>query len=240
MVSSNSPIRADSNKIENTKAINECLNLMCSTRWFQFATFHLVTMQFGEVEAPFIKTTYPDAWVSYYLQHHLIATDPIVRRALEDKGSFLWSSVVKSHAETRMMKKALEFGIPSIGFTALTAENAPWKGFFSLTMAPEFEDVFAWEDFVVRHQQDLEAIASQLYFKAAQELDPQETFEIKLSKREMECLQFIARGKSHSDIGDILGLSEHTVRSYSRSVRQKLNCSTLAQAVAKASAIGLI
>ena len=240
MTSSNRSIHEISGKIKSIKSIHECLNYICSKKWFEFATFHLVTLQLGDVEAPYIKTTYPDAWISYYLQHHLMTKDPIVRRALEDKGSFLWSSVVKSHAETVMMRKAEEFGISPIGYTIVTPQSNPWKGFFSLTMAPDCADIAEWESLVVQHQRDLEAIALQLYYKAARELDPQETFLITLSKREMECLQFIARGKSHSDIGDILGLSEHTVRSYSRSVRQKLNCSTLAQAVAKASAIGLI
>ena len=226
--------------LETPISIYDCLESICETAYFQYATFHLMTLQFGDVEAPYVKTTYPDAWVSYYLQNHLMATDPIVRHALEGKGSFLWSDVVKSYSETKMMATAEEFGISLTGFTIATVQSTPWKGFFSLTMSPEYADSKAWEAFVIEHQSDLETVASALYFKAARELDPQETFLVTLSKREMECLQLIARGKLHTDIGEILNISEHTVRSYSRSLRQKLNCSTLAQAVAKASTMGLI
>jgi DNA-binding CsgD family transcriptional regulator len=49
-----------------------------------------------------------------------------------------------------------------------------------------------------------------------------------------------AKGKAHTDIAVILGLSEHTIRGYLKDARMKLDCVTLAQAVSKASALGLI
>lgn len=55
-----------------------------------------------------------------------------------------------------------------------------------------------------------------------------------LSPREGECLTWIAAGKNAEDIGDILGLSTHTVQTHLRNVRVKLDVATITQAVVEA------
>lgn len=61
-----------------------------------------------------------------------------------------------------------------------------------------------------------------------------------LSERELECLQWAARGKSSSDIGVILGLSPRTVDSYLERAATKLGVRTRIEAVALAVCWGLI
>lgn len=55
-----------------------------------------------------------------------------------------------------------------------------------------------------------------------------------LSRREAECLAWVSRGKSSSDIGAILGLSPRTVDSYLEKVCAKLRVRTRIEAVAMA------
>ncbi|MDP3657792.1 MAG: helix-turn-helix transcriptional regulator [Brevundimonas sp.] len=55
-----------------------------------------------------------------------------------------------------------------------------------------------------------------------------------LSQREAECLAWVSRGKSSSDIGAILGLSPRTVDSYLEKVCAKLRVRTRIEAVALA------
>ncbi len=62
----------------------------------------------------------------------------------------------------------------------------------------------------------------------------------KLSGRELDCLRWLALGKSASDIAAIENLSVHTVRSYLRTGMRKLGASTQAQAIAHALKYGLI
>jgi LuxR family transcriptional regulator, quorum-sensing system regulator CinR len=62
----------------------------------------------------------------------------------------------------------------------------------------------------------------------------------KLTSREVECLHWIAYGKSTAEIALILGLSVHTVRSYLKAVRLKLEAATIAGAVHKAVRLGII
>lgn len=53
----------------------------------------------------------------------------------------------------------------------------------------------------------------------------------KLSKREMECLHWAALGKSSEETAMIIGLTEHTVTTYRRQIKKKLNCINMTQAV---------
>jgi len=61
-----------------------------------------------------------------------------------------------------------------------------------------------------------------------------------LSARESECLLWVSRGKSSSDIGLIIGLSPRTVDSYLEKVCAKLRVRTRIEAVAIAVRGGLI
>lgn len=61
-----------------------------------------------------------------------------------------------------------------------------------------------------------------------------------LSRRETECLEWVSRGKSSSDIGAILGLSPRTVDSYLEKVCAKLRVRTRIEAVAYAVRTGMI
>jgi DNA-binding CsgD family transcriptional regulator len=61
-----------------------------------------------------------------------------------------------------------------------------------------------------------------------------------LSGREGQCLLWVSRGKSSSDIGQIVGLSPRTVDSYIEKACAKLKVRTRIEAVAVAVRNGLI
>ena len=64
--------------------------------------------------------------------------------------------------------------------------------------------------------------------------------EYRLAPRELECLKWACRGKTASEMGEILGISERTVYSYLDTARHKMNATNIVHAVAKAVADGLI
>ncbi len=61
-----------------------------------------------------------------------------------------------------------------------------------------------------------------------------------VSSRELDCLRWVAAGKSAWEASVILGISERTVRFHLNSAREKLDCATTTQAVAKVVAQKLI
>jgi DNA-binding CsgD family transcriptional regulator len=64
--------------------------------------------------------------------------------------------------------------------------------------------------------------------------------ELLISARELDCLKWTAAGKTAWEASVILGISERTVRFHLNMAREKLNCITTTQAVAKAVAHQLI
>jgi DNA-binding CsgD family transcriptional regulator len=58
--------------------------------------------------------------------------------------------------------------------------------------------------------------------------------QILISARELDCLKWVAAGKTAWEASVILGISERTVRFHLNAAREKLNCLTTTQAVAKA------
>ncbi len=55
-----------------------------------------------------------------------------------------------------------------------------------------------------------------------------------ISARELDCLKWMAAGKTAWEASVILGISERTVRFHLNAAREKLDCTTTTQAVAKA------
>jgi LuxR family transcriptional regulator, quorum-sensing system regulator BjaR1 len=62
----------------------------------------------------------------------------------------------------------------------------------------------------------------------------------RLSTREKDCLRWIARGKSNWEVGQIIGISAHTVDAHMRTCMAKLVAVNRTQAVAKALSARLI
>ena len=61
----------------------------------------------------------------------------------------------------------------------------------------------------------------------------------RLSPREEECLGWIAQGRDVPGTAVAMSLSEHTVRTYLKTARAKLDCVTVSQAIYKATVSGL-
>ena len=61
-----------------------------------------------------------------------------------------------------------------------------------------------------------------------------------LSPRELEVVRHLGRGLSNQDIGSILGISEHTIKSHLKSIFAKLDVADRAEALGSAYAMGLV
>lgn len=64
--------------------------------------------------------------------------------------------------------------------------------------------------------------------------------QVTLTRRQLECLKWVAAGKTSPDIGDILGLSARTVDTYVGTACERLGVRTRAQAIKEALTQGLL
>lgn len=61
-----------------------------------------------------------------------------------------------------------------------------------------------------------------------------------LTKRELEILEWVFKGKTNEEIGMILGISAHTAKNHLRSVAEKMDVSTRTGMVYEGLRLGLL
>lgn len=193
-------------------------------------TFHILNNPGAGIDNPFVRTTYPESWVSYYLLNSLIATDPVLKRAHVSQEPFFWSELPLDPDAAEVMAVFNSHDLGSTGYSLIHSDAHGRKSVLSLSR----RDQDGWADHIAGMNGMLAAIHTDLHMKAVSEIIADIRGLPQLAPRECECLRFTSQGKTYSEIAIILDLSEHTVRSYLKLARVKLNCVSLAQAVAKA------
>lgn len=215
-------------KANSTK---DALEVVQSAYKHDFTTFHLLANPAENLDNPFVRTTYPDAWVTHYLLNNYAGVDPVVERSLGECSSFGWHELQPTAKSMPIFKAASKFGIGQSGYSFVFEDARGRRGLFSLNASMETP---AWIRYIEPLVDEFETILPILHGKAVSESTAEIKGAPKLTPREYECLKFSSLGKSYTEIAIILSLSEHTVRSYLKLARIKLDCVTLAQAVAKA------
>jgi|GEM_PF-122588 len=181
--------------------------------------------------------TWPKGWTSVWVQQNFAAIDPVVYQLLASKLPFRWSDIYR-HSEapgSEVMNAASEFNLRDGLGIPLVARNGSKVG---ITIAGGECDLSE------REQACLHLAA--IYFQArleklrVTEPPPKRRAAGELTIRELDCLAWIAAGKTDWEISQILSISEQTVNSHVRNILRKLNAMHRAQAVAKAIVNGMI
>lgn len=182
--------------------------------------------------------SYPPEWIGRYVERGYARVDPIITRIEHDLSPFHWADAqgfASSEDKTKinlLMGEAAEFGLKDgVVIPLLTLDGtvaAVSLGGEKVDIPPQGLGV-------------LNLVASFAMARAI-ELRSVETRreEIGLTKRELECLKWVADGKSEWEIGAILSISEHTADKHLSNARRKLRAVTGAQAVARALKLGLL
>ena len=179
------------------------------------------------------------AWQQHYKESGFDQHDVMIRETLKSNEPFFWSDVLQratlTPKEQLVMHEAADFRLKE-GFVA-PMHNLDGS-ITSVLLTGEKVDV---DDPDVRAAAHLLSI----YFGSAgrrlvRERSIKELEPVSLSARQIECLYWVRQGKSATDIGDILGLSGHTVNDYVARACVKLGVRTRVQAVAEAALRGLL
>jgi DNA-binding CsgD family transcriptional regulator len=96
------------------------------------------------------------------------------------------------------------------------------------------------EPFTKNELSELYAIANQFHLVYLGFDGPKELPSVTLSDRQREVLQWVAIGKSRSQISEIMNISEDTVDDHFRHIFRKLVCNDRTVAVLKAIQFGLV
>ena len=148
-----------------------------------------------------------------------------------------WDELDKTEGTLRaFFGEATEFGLGKRGLSLPVHGRHGDRGLLSITSDLSERD---WRREKLLYLRDFQVFATHIHEKVLS-LSGRRTFSSNLSPRELECLQWIAEGKTVWECAMILGLSQHTVRCYLESARYKLNATSNTHAVSIAFRAGLL
>lgn len=182
--------------------------------------------------------TYEKDWVNRYIDADYFHIDPVIPAAMRSLLPLDWSSINRQDpALVRFFGEAEDFRVGNHGLSFPIRGRLGESALFSIsTYATDRE----WYSFRRRFMKDFQTLA---FFFHEAIMRSEETFQsadIKLSRREIECLSWAAAGKTFGEIATILALSERTIKFYLDVARIKLRATNVTQAVSKAVAMNVI
>lgn len=202
------------------------------TRDLGFQWFAYLRISGGNPE---LISSYPDALAQLYVKDRLSDADPIVRHARIARMPFFWGD--SDEATCRLT--------PDDRFTQEAARHGIRNGLaipvyvgYSKFAAMIFAEKTADRPTQSEIQTALAAIhltAFQLHARFAMSPSRQNAATARLlTFRQRQCLTWSARGKTMSETGTILGISERTVLYHLQDARSRLGAQTITQAVVEA------
>ncbi|WEX07517.1 LuxR family transcriptional regulator [Chelativorans sp. AA-79] len=194
-------------------------------------TFHLGYTPIGPLDAPYVKSTYPAEWLTRYLIKRYLTIDPVVQEGFQRRVAFDWTEIEVAPDVLPFLEDALAHDVGLNGYSIPTVDGENRRSLTSITSNKNREE---WDSFISANVDELQRLALELHRMAIAELFGTDHPFPRLTRREIECLALAARGNDGNVIAHLLGISESTVRSYLKSIRQKLSCASITEAVAKA------
>jgi len=202
-----------------------------------FVTYHLTATVITDLDAPFVQSTYSPEWIARYFMKRYVQVDPVVQQGFLRQLPFDWREFEMTPEIAAFFDDAWQHGVGEFGYSIPVTDRAGRRAIFSVSAVATAKK---WDSLVADNRSDWIELAYQIHMKAISEIHKGEDPVPGLSARERECLSWVARGKDHKDIALILGISEHTARSYLKSGRLKLGCATISSAAVQAMKFRLI
>lgn len=184
-----------------------------------------------------ITSAYPEAYQRLYLAQRFIESDPTVTHCQNRNDPLVWIDSMYTPASFALMEESRHHGLGH-GISIPVHQGKRAVSMLSLARDRPIASPVEKEE-VLRASHIL---ASCLHVTAESIIAPQLLAALTphFTSRELECFQWVAHGKSNWEIGNILSISEETVKFHMKSVLRKLNVSSRMQAVAIGVALGLL
>lgn len=181
--------------------------------------------------------TFPMDWLLNYVKNSFQNIDPLLTIDYRRVSFVDWQDLWRTKNEITYFNALIEHGIGCNALTMVSPMGHQKYGALSLVFDQEFDN---WSAFCSQNM-DLIRFQSErvckryanLHFSYAKN-------NFKLTKREVECLNWVALGKTDEQIAMLMGIGRWTVISHNKSVKTKLDCSNRSAAVAKAITCGIL
>lgn len=227
-------------KVKDAVQWSELLFALGRDVGFEWVLFGLVNSRHASLESAIVHSNYSPQWRERYDRDGFAYIDPTVSHCLSSSTPLIWDGTTFStSAQQTLYEQASAHGLrhgvalPMHGpcgefgvlcFASASLPDAARRA-ASLAALPKLSLI---RDYAM-------ASVAQLRDVGACHAEPP-----RLTRRELEVLQWVTVGKSSWEIAKITNCSEATVNFHLANVRQKFNVNTRQQAVVKAITLGLI
>lgn len=179
---------------------------------------------------PKLISSYDIRWTDHYLAKHYEQRDPVIVRSLRDPKPFEWGPEIVSSGASAWVRnffnEAASFGIHA----GLTIPMGRWQGGrAALTFAADSRSEILS---TIRHcAGELRMIAYSFHKQVRNLFYPSYVIEnVSLSLRQVQCLEWFARGKTIEETATLLKIKPSTVKYHLEVARDKLGVHTSVQA----------
>lgn len=206
---------------------------------FEQVMYAVVHSRHAQYENAFVQSNYSKEWRDRYDAERFAYVDPTVGHCLTSTLPIVWEPEAFATSGGRILyEEACSHGMRTgvtlpihgpngeVGLLSLASDRAPGEK-FSREIAHTMGSLTLVRDY---------AFASSVSFAHPSGGEPVP----RLTRRELEVLQWVMVGKSSWEISMITRCSEATINFHLANVRQKFNVNTRQQAVVKAIALGLL
>lgn len=178
--------------------------------------------------------SYPKDWAQLFSELEFFEIDPVFLRASRSLVPFFWNTQAfrdeLSPPQQEMLHEARRYGLTR-GFTVpIHSVNAPRDFRASCSVVPDSDSLDSAAYSAVQ------LMSFYMYEAASKDAEAKDPTPVQrsLSRRERQCLELAAQGKSDWVSSKILGLSERTVHNHVENAKRRLQVATRVQAVVHA------
>ncbi len=182
-----------------------------------------------------VISTYPPAWLEHYYAENYFAIDPVLKPVNFMRGYLPWNDELFA-GTPELWDAARDHGL-RVGVTQCVISPSRAAGLLSVSRASLKGKLLPEDELNAR----LQYIAELTLMTLTRLDDPSvDAMTMKLSKRELEILQWTGEGKTSAEIAMILSISENTVNFHQKNMQKKFNAPNKTQIACYAAALGII
>lgn len=202
----------------------------------KYVNFSAYRFKSDEAEAVHF-ITYPLDWVTHYIRSNYIEIDPLFHIDFRRISALDWTEIRHTDETGKFFEDFQERGLGDHGMVITDYLQSGIYAVANFCFGCSDEQ---WAKVRGHRLETLRLLTHSLGDAYEHIYNENAGSQFKITKRERECLYWVAAGKTDEEIGQLLSVGKWTVVSHLKSAKYKLGAANRASAVAKAMSSGII
>jgi len=230
------------NAAESPQELHSACVSLCRLTGFDYFCYAVHAGQQSSAPTVAVLSGLPDRWWRHYQEQNLLQIDPTVQHCRNSLLPLDWRQLLRQARRNKQLQGFLAEGRSCglrCGISLPVHAPEGETGMLALASSGSYQSFSRHRERVLPL---LVSCAPHLHqsFRRLVSLPRPTMIDAPITKREQECLQWAAEGKTAWETALILGISERTVTFHLQNASRKLAANTGQQAVARAVAYGLV